>query len=74
MKDGCALETVNHLHDRIKAFFRSKRNIMAHYLQGCLALFQCSELHIMMIECKRFQDEFMKINNILSGIRNNDTC
>lgn len=47
---------------------------MTHYLQGYLVLFQCSELHTMMIESKMFQDEFMKINNILSGIRNNDTC
>ena len=28
----------------------------------------------MMIGSKMFQDEFMKINNILSGIRNKDIC
>ena len=41
-KDGYTLEMVNHLHDRIKAFFRGKRNVMTHYLQGYLALFQYS--------------------------------
>ena len=45
---------------------------MTHYLQGYLVLFQYSELHTMMIGSKMFQDEFMKINNILSGIRNKD--
>ena len=50
---------VNHLHDRIKAFFRGKRNVMTHYLQGYLALFQYSELHTMMIGSKMFQNEFM---------------
>ncbi len=69
-KDGYTLEMVNRLHDRIKAFFRGKRNVMTHYLQGYLALFQYSALHTMMIGSKMFQDEFMKINNILSGIRN----
>lgn len=73
-KDGYTLEMVNRLHDRIKAFFRGKRNVMTHYLQGYLALFQYSELHTMMIGSKMFQDEFMKINNILSGIRNKDIC
>lgn len=71
-KDGYILEMVNHLHDRIKAFFRGKRNVMTHYLQGYLALFQYSELHTMMIGRKMFQDEFMKIINILSSIRNKD--
>lgn len=60
-KDGYTLEMVNHLRDRIKAFFRDKRNVMIHYLQRYLALFQYSELHTMMIGRKRFQDEFMKI-------------
>lgn len=73
-KDGYTLEMVNRLHDRIKAFFRGKRNVMTHYLQGYLALFQYSELHTMMIGSKMFQDEFMKINNILSGVRNKDIC
>lgn len=73
-KDGYTLEMVNRLHDRIKTFFRGKRNVMTHYLQGYLALFQYSELHTMMIGSKMFQDEFMKINNILSGIRNKDIC
>lgn len=58
-----------------KHFLEAKEMyVMTHYLQGYLALFQCSELHTMMIESKMFQDEFMKINNILSVIRNNDTC
>ena len=35
---------------------------------------EASELHTMMIGSKMFQDEFMKINNILSGIRNKDIC
>ena len=73
-KDGYTLEMVNRLHDRIKAFFRGKRNVMTHDLQGYLALFQYSELHTMMIGSKMFQDEFMKINNILSGVRNKDIC
>lgn len=73
-KDGYTLEMVNRLHDRIKAFFRGERNVMTHYLQGYLALFQYSELHTMMIGSKMFQDEFMKINNILSGVRNKDIC
>ena len=57
-----------------KQVFRGKRNVMTHYLQGYLVLFQYSELHTMMIGSKMFQDEFMKINNILSGIRNKDIC
>lgn len=73
-KDGYTLEKVNHLHDRLKAFFRGKRNVMSHYLQGYLALFQYRELHTMMIGTPLFQEEFMKINNILSGIRNKDIC
>ncbi len=55
-KDGYTLEMVNRLHDRIKAFFRGKkRNVMTHYLQGYLALFQYSELHTMMIEARCFK-------------------
>lgn len=63
---------VNRFHDRIKTLFSGKRNVMTHYLQGYLALFQYSELHTMMIGSKMFQDVFMKINNILSVIRNKD--
>ena len=47
---------------------------MRHYLQGYLALFQYTEPHTMMIESKMFQNEFIKINNILSDIRNKDIC
>ena len=47
--DGYTLEMVNPLYDRIKTFFRGKRNVMTHYLQGYFALFQYSDLHTMMI-------------------------
>ena len=81
---GSVILTQNFLQKRIvrkqqfnwieKQVFRGKRNVMTHYLQGYLALFQYSELHTMMIGSKMFQDEFMRINNILSGIRNKDIC
>lgn len=42
---------------------------MAYYLQVYLALFQYNELHTMIFGNKKFQNKFMKINNILSGVR-----
>lgn len=48
---------------------RDKRNVMAYYLQVYLALFRYNELHTMIFGNKKFQNKFMKINNILSGVR-----
>ena len=42
---------------------------MAYYLQVYLALFRYNELHTMIFGKKKFQNKFMKINNILSGVR-----
>ena len=46
---------------------------MTYYLQVYQHYFNIVS-YIMMIGSKMFQDEFMKINNILSGIRNNYIC
>lgn len=40
VNEGCTLDRINDLHEKIKAFFRGKRNVKTHYLQGYLALFQ----------------------------------
>ncbi len=42
---------------------------MAYYLQVYLALFRYNELHTMLFGNKKFRNKFMKINNILSGVR-----
>lgn len=73
-KDGYTLKRVNKLHDRIKAFFRGKRNVMTHYLQGYLALFQYIDLHPIVIGTQRFNQDFFLINRIYSGIRKKDIC
>ena len=38
--EGYTFDRINNLHEKIKAFFRGKRNVKTHYLQGYLALFQ----------------------------------
>ena len=47
---------------------------MAYYLQVYLALFRYNELHTMTFGNKKFQNKFMKINNILGSIQNKNIC
>ena len=73
-KSGYTLERINQLHNKIKAFMRTKRNFMAHYMQGYLGLFQYITKHHILIGTKQFEFEFSSLCKIISGIRNKDIC
>lgn len=73
-KDGFTLDRINQLHNKIKEFFRGKRNVVTHYLQGYLSLFQYIQHHVMMIGTKHFQKEYYNLNKIYSGLRIKDIC
>lgn len=70
--DEYTLEKVNILHCKLKTFFYGKRGVFTHYLQGYLALFQFTLNHAKYYLDKNFQELFIKVNTIISGIRNSD--
>lgn len=71
---GFTLEIVNALHEQIKTFFRGKRNVKTHYLQGYLALFQYRKNHPMYLERRIGQTLFYRLNCIKTALRNKDIC
>lgn len=73
-KNGYTLQCINQLHNELKSFIHGKRNFMAHYLQGYLALFQYKKQHNIMIGTKRFELKFVSLCKTFSGIRNKDIC
>lgn len=73
-KDGYTLGRINKYHNRLKGFIYGKRNFMAHYLQGYLALFQYMINHTILIGTPCFDFEFASLCKIISGVRNKNIC
>lgn len=70
--DGYTLERINELHNEIKAFFRSKRNVMTHYLLGYLALFQYRKKEPLYLLSHILESLFYRLNCIKTALRNKD--
>lgn len=69
--EGYTLDRINNLHEKIKAFFRGKRNIKTHYL---LALFQYRRKNSMYMSGKVVRSIFFRLNCIETALRNKDIC
>lgn len=72
--DGYTLERVNRLHNEIKAFFRSKRNVMTHYLLGYLALFQFRKKEPLYLLDEVLKPLLYRLNCIKTTLRIKDIC
>ena len=72
--EGYTLDRVNKLHEQIKTFFRGKRNVATHYLQGYLALFQYKRKHPLYLDNHICRSLFYQINCIKTALRNKDIC
>ena len=72
--EGYTLDRVNKLHEQIKTFFRGKRNVATHYLQGYLALFQYKRKHPLYLDNHICRSLFYQLNCIKTALRNKDIC
>lgn len=72
--EGYTLKRINKLHEQIKTFFRGKRNVATHYLQGYLALFQYKRKHPLYLEHHICRNLFYQLNCIKTALRNKDIC
>lgn len=72
--EGYTLNRVNKLHEEIKTFFRGKRNVATHYLQGYLALFQYRRKHHTYLNNEIGRSLFCELNCIKTALRNKDIC
>lgn len=72
--EGYTLDRVNNLHDEIKTFFRGKRGVATHYLQGYLALFQYRRKNPLYLNVEICRSLFYRLNCIKTTLRNKDIC
>ena len=72
--EGYTLDRVNKIHEQIKTFFRGKRNVATHYLQGYLALFQYKRKHPLYLDNHICRSLFYQLNCIKTALRNKDIC
>lgn len=72
--EGYTLNRINDLHEEIKTFFRGKRNVATHYLQGYLALFQYKRKHPLHLDNNICRNIFYRLNCIKTALRNRNIC
>lgn len=72
--EGHNLERVNKLHNDIKTFFKGKRGVASHYLQGYLALFQYRRKFPLYMNVEVCRSIFCRLNCIKTALRNKDIC
>lgn len=72
--DRYTLDRINILHNEIKTFFRSKRNVMTHYLLGYLALFKFKKKEPLYLLDEVLKSLLYCLNCIKTTLRNRDVC